>query len=36
MAITVGMGDYVYEYQPEWPRLPVGRGFRGHQWRRCR
>ena len=23
------MGDYVYEYQPEWPRLPVGQGFRG-------
>ena len=29
MAITVGMGDYVYEYQPEWPRLPVGQGFQG-------
>ena len=31
MAITVvaGMGEYVYEYQPEWPRLPVGQGFRG-------
>ena len=29
MATTVGMGDYVYEYQPEWPRLPVGQGFRG-------
>ena len=29
MAITIGMGEYVYEYQPEWPRLPVGQGFRG-------
>ena len=29
MAITVGMGEYVYEYQPEWPRLPVEQGFRG-------
>ena len=26
MAITVGMGDYVYEYQPDWPRLPVELG----------
>ena len=31
MVTTVGMGDYVYEYQPEWPRLPVGQGFQGHQ-----
>ena len=29
MATTIGMGDYVYEYQLEWPRLPVGQGFRG-------
>ncbi len=29
MAITVGMGDYVYEYQPDWARLPVGQAFRG-------
>ena len=29
MAITVGMGDYIYEYQPEWPLLPVGQGFQG-------
>ena len=29
MTITVGMGEYVYEYQPEWARLPVGQGFRG-------
>ena len=29
MAISVGMGDYIYEYQPDWPRLPAGQGFRG-------
>ena len=29
MAITVGMSDYVYEYQPQWPLLPVGQGFQG-------
>ncbi len=29
MAITIGMGDYVYEYQPEWPSVPDGLGFRG-------
>ena len=23
MAITVGMGEYVYEYQPEWPMARV-------------
>ena len=29
MAITIGMGDYVYEYQPEWPSVPDGLSFRG-------
>ena len=29
MAITVGMGDYIYEYRPEWPLLPAGQGFQG-------
>ena len=29
MAITVGMGDHLYEYQPEWALLPVGQGFQG-------
>jgi peptidylglycine monooxygenase len=29
MAITIGMGDYVYEYQPEWPSVPDGLAFRG-------
>ena len=29
MSITVGMGDYVYEYQPDWPRLPIGQNFQG-------
>lgn len=29
MAITIGMGDYVYEYHPEWPALPVGETFQG-------
>ena len=29
MAAIIGMGDYVYEHQPEWPRLPVGQRFQG-------
>ncbi len=29
MATTIGMGDYIYEYQPEWAKLPAGRGFQG-------
>ena len=27
MATTIGMGDYVYEYQPEWAKLPAGVSF---------
>ena len=27
MAITIGMGNYRYEYQPDWARLPEGMGF---------
>ena len=27
MAITIGMGAYVYEYRPGWARLPAGTGF---------
>ena len=27
MAITIGMGDFVYEYQPDWARLPAGTRF---------
>ena len=29
MAITVGMGDFVYEYDPGWAKLPVGHSFQG-------
>ena len=29
MAITIGMGAYVYEYQSEWAQLPAGQSFRG-------
>ena len=24
MAITIGMGDFVYEYEAGWAKLPVG------------
>ncbi len=27
MAVTIGMGDYVYEYQPAWAQLPSGMIF---------
>lgn len=27
MAITIGMGDFVYEYQPDWAQLPAGTTF---------
>ena len=27
MAITIGMGQYVYEYHADWARLPEGRTF---------
>lgn len=27
MALTIGMGDYVYEYQGDWARLPEGMNF---------
>ena len=27
MAVTMGMGDYVYQYQPGWARLPAGTVF---------
>jgi len=27
MAITIGMGDFVYEYQPDWAQLPEGTAF---------
>lgn len=27
MAITIGMGDFVYEYQPDWAQLPEGTTF---------
>ena len=27
MAVTIGMGDYVYRYQPGWARLPAGMAF---------
>ena len=27
MAVTIGMGDYVYHYQPGWARLPSGMAF---------
>ena len=29
MAITIGMGDYRYEYQQDWAKLPGGRSFQG-------
>ena len=29
MAITVGMGDFVYEYDPGWAKLPAGHSFQG-------
>ena len=29
MAITIGMGDFVYEYQPDWAQLPAGTTFQG-------
>ena len=27
MTITVGTGEYVYEYHGDWPRLPPGQTF---------
>ncbi len=27
MAITIGMGDFVYEYEPDWAKLPDGVQF---------
>ncbi len=27
MAVTIGMGNYVYQYQPDWARLPPGMAF---------
>ena len=27
MATTIGMGDYVYEYRPDWAKLPAGVNF---------
>ena len=27
MPITIGMGDFVYEYQPDWAQLPEGTTF---------
>ena len=27
MAITIGMGDFVYEYEPDWAKLPAGVQF---------
>ena len=27
MAVTIGMGSYVYQYQPGWARLPAGMEF---------
>ena len=29
MSIIIGMGDYVYEYRPEWAKLPAGSDFQG-------
>ncbi len=29
MTTTIGMGDYVYEYQPDWAKLPSGHAFQG-------
>jgi DNA-binding beta-propeller fold protein YncE len=29
MPITVGMGDFVYEYDPGWAKLPAGHSFQG-------
>ncbi len=29
MAITIGMGDFVYEYQADWAQLPEGAAFQG-------
>ena len=29
MAITIGMGDFVYEYKADWARLPAGQTFQG-------
>ena len=29
MPTTIGMGDYVYEYQPGWARLPAGISLQG-------
>ena len=27
MAVFIGMGDYVYQYQPDWAKLPEGTAF---------
>ena len=27
MAVSIGMGDYVYQYQPDWAKLPDGTVF---------
>ena len=27
MAVSIGMGDYVYQYQPDWAKLPDGTAF---------
>lgn len=29
MAITIGMGEYVYEYRGDWAHLPAGHTFQG-------
>ena len=29
MAITIGMGDFIYEYKADWARLPAGQTFQG-------
>ena len=29
MAITIGMGEYIYEYEDDWPHLPAGHTFQG-------
>ncbi len=29
MAITIGMGAFVYEYQADWAKLPAGMSFQG-------
>ena len=29
MVTTIGQGDYIYEYRPDWAKLPPGHTFEG-------